>query len=382
MGWTRRAWLSGIGCSLAASPLMTPVSFAALPGEARLVVVILRGGMDGLDVLRPVGDPMLKVLRPVLADGAGSRLTDTHVLHPALESLEPLWGDGQLGFAQAVSTPYRDRRSHFDGQDILEAGTAGDVPDPVRRDGWLNRWLQTRPDAHARTAFAIGREEMLLLRGNADHAAWAPDARLRMGGATQDLLLHVYRDDPLFHDAARVALELSAETEDKTEARAGEALFSFAAKQLRGDARIAALSLGGWDTHRDQPRHLSRALRRLSDGILRLRGDLGAAWDKTLLLAMTEFGRTAAENGSRGTDHGTGGTMILSGGALRGGTVWGDWPGLSEVALLDRRDVNPTGDVRRYAAWALRSLFGAEQAVLERMIFPGLEMAEDPRLLG
>ena len=379
---TRRALLAGIGCSVAASPLTTPVAFAALPGDSRLVVVILRGAMDGLDALRPIGDPMLARLRPDLATPDGLRLTGTQAMHPALAPLAPLWDAGQLGFVQAVSTPYRDKRSHFDGQDILEAGTAGEVPDLVRRDGWLNRWLATRSDAHARTAFAVGREEMLLLRGAAPHSAWAPDARLGLDGATRDLLLHVYHDDPLFRGAAATALELAGDGLDAQGLRAEQALFAFAADQLRADARIAALSLGGWDTHRNQRHHLARALDRLAGGILRLRDDLGPAWDRTVVLAMTEFGRTVAQNGTGGTDHGTGGTMILAGGGLGGGRIWGDWPGLSETALLDRRDLMPTDDVRRYAAWALRGLFGTERAALERLVFPGLDMGRDPGLLA
>ncbi|MEM7644671.1 MAG: twin-arginine translocation pathway signal, partial [Pseudomonadota bacterium] len=176
---SRRRALSLLGCSAAAFPLATPMSFASVPSDNRLVVIILRGGLDGLDALRPFGDPDLARLRPRFetAPGDGSPdLTGFHALHPSLAPLMPLWRQGQLGFVQAVSTPYRGKRSHFDGQDILEAGTAGDVPDMARRDGWLNRLLPLMPGAHGRTAFAIGRSEMLILRGSADHASWAPEA--------------------------------------------------------------------------------------------------------------------------------------------------------------------------------------------------------------
>ncbi|MDB2407295.1 DUF1501 domain-containing protein [Jannaschia sp.] len=383
----RRRFLTTAACSLAASPLVTPVAFAALPSDHRLVVVILRGGMDGLDVLQPYGDPGLAALRPgfEIGPGAGAMdLTGFHAMHPGLADLAPLWRAGELGFAQAVSTPYRDGRSHFDGQDILEAGTAGDVPSLTRRDGWLNRLLSVLPGAEGRTAFAIGRDDMLLLRGTAPHAAWVPDARLEMEAATRDLLMHVYHDDPLFRDKAAEALLLSAQGPAVKVGRGDtvEALFGFAATQLAGESRIAAMSLSGWDTHRGQPRQLSRALQRLSQGILTLRDGLGPAWSRTTVLAMTEFGRTARENGTNGTDHGTGGTLIAAGGAIAGGQVWGAWPGLGEADLLDRRDLMPLRDVRAYAAWALHGLYGVDRRVLSTLVFPGLEMGRDPGLLG
>lgn len=383
----RRTVLTMLGCSVAASPLMTPMAFAALPSDNRLVVVILRGAMDGMDALQPYGDPGLRRLRPEFAIGPGRGprggaidLTGFHALHPALAPLMPMWRAGDLGFVQAVSTPYRDGRSHFDGQDILEAGTAGDVEPRAARDGWLNRLLPLMPGASARTAFAVGREEMLILRGGADRSSWAPDARLDMAPATADLLLHAYHDDPLFRATAQEAFGLAGEM-PPVEGRRGDVLFAFAARQLRQDARIAALSLGGWDTHRNQAGQLGRALEALSAGLLRLQADLGPVWDRTTVLIMTEFGRTAFANGTRGTDHGTGGTMILAGGALNGGTVWGDWPGLKEAQLLDRRDLMPTRDVRAYAAWALHGLFGTGRTALSSVVFPGLDMGPDPSLL-
>ncbi|GIT90760.1 hypothetical protein JANAI62_12150 [Jannaschia pagri] len=383
----RRRFLSTLGCSLAASPFVTPMAFADMPSDNRLVVVILRGAMDGLDALQPYGDPDLVRLRPGFDTGpAGGALdlTGFHALAPGLADLMPLWRAGQLGFAQAVSTPYRGRRSHFDGQDILEAGTAGEVPPLSGRDGWLNRLLAGLPQATGRTAFAIGRDDMLLLRGEAPASSWAPDAALDLTQATRDLLLHVYHDDPLFRETAEEALLLSADGPDKRKEGQDkvEALFTFAAKQLSGSARIAALSIPGWDSHRNQANQLRRPYGRLAAGILRLQADLGPVWDRTTVLAMTEFGRTAAENGTRGTDHGTGGTLVVAGGAVRGGQVWGQWPGLAEADLLDRRDLMPTGDVRSYAAWAMRGLFGLDAAFLTSTVFPSVEMGPDPGLLA
>ena len=147
---------------------------------------------------------------------------------------------------------------------------------------------------------------------------------------------------------------------------------AFAAQRLRGDTRIASFSIGGWDTHGRQKAGLSRALGRLSDVILTLQAGLGPIWDRTAVLCLTEFGRTVAENGTRGTDHGTGGAMLYAGGALRGGQVLGDWPGLD--TLYAGRDLLPTRDVRAHAGWTMRSLFGIGTDVIERHVFPGLEL--------
>jgi uncharacterized protein (DUF1501 family) len=159
------------------------------------------------------------------------------------------------------------------------------------------------------------------------------------------------------------------------------ALAAFAADRLNHDTRIAAFSMNGWDTHRDQAGHMERRLGQLAEVLLTLKSGLGANWGRTTVLAMTEFGRTVRENGSRGTDHGTAGAMILAGGAVRGGRVLGRWPGLDEADLYDRRDLMPTGDVRATAAWAMRAGFGLDRRVLETAVFPGLDMGEDPKLL-
>ncbi|MBL8561334.1 MAG: DUF1501 domain-containing protein [Gemmobacter sp.] len=415
----RRMFLRGgaaavLGCSAAASPWLTTVTLAGgVPafGERRLVVVILRGAMDGLDALRPVGDPMLARLRPKLssAGGPGLPLDGFYALHPALAGLAPLWSAQELAFAQAVSTPYRDKRSHFDGQDILEAGTGLDVPQPEVRDGWLNRMLQVVPGLQSETAYAIGREAMPLLAGSAGVRSWVPEQRLNLSPQARLLLERVYHEDELFRDAALEAMELAEElnAEDLRAAqdmaamdpetmapempapppRAGrrladiDRLADFAADRLRGESRIAAFSLSGWDTHRRQDTTLGPSLSGLERLILQLRAGLGPVWGQTVVLCMTEFGRTAAENGSQGTDHGTGGTMVMAGGALRGGQVFGTWPGLEEAALYDRRDLMPTSDVRAWAAWAMRGLFGLERGVLENAVFPGLQMGADPRIL-
>ncbi|MEP1328558.1 DUF1501 domain-containing protein [Pseudophaeobacter sp.] len=415
MSVSRRSFLTHgtvLGCSLAASPLLTPVSFAAAPWDTRLVVIVLRGGMDGLDVLRPYGDPGFAGLRPTLGSGPGLGgpnggegldLDGFYALHPALAPLMPLWERQELGFVQAVSTPYRDRRSHFDGQDILEAGTRtlGE-----RRDGWLNRLLQQQSGVEARTAFALGQGDLQLLRGVAPVSDWSPDADLLLSPQAEDLAKLLMQEDPLFKAALSEALSLSredaqdpaiVETSGGTssemmstgmeipKARRGKAhlkLAEFAARQLRGETRIASFSLNGWDTHTRQKKALGAALTRLGDSILALKQGLGVdVWDKTAIVAVTEFGRTARQNGTGGTDHGTGGAMILAGGAIRGGRVFGQWPGLAEADLYNRRDLMPTGDLRATLAWIMQGMTGVSRTVLEQQVFPGVQMAADPGYL-
>ena len=404
---SRRGFLSGsavLGCSLAASPLLTPVSFAAAPWDTRLVVIILRGGMDALDVVQPYGDPDFAGTRSTLASATGRGAQDLDgffALHPALEPLMPLWQREELGFVHAVSTPYRDRRSHFDGQDLLEAGTV--TLGHRSRDGWLNRLLQHLPGTESRTAFALGRGDIRVLDGRAPVSQWSPEASLVMSPQAERLAGLVMQDDPLFHAALNEALDLSRE--DSTGLMAGDdggadgnamqmsmpapqrgqghrQIAAYAAEQLKGDTRIASFSINGWDTHSRQEAGLANALKRLADTILTLKNGVGVpVWQKTAVLAMTEFGRTVRENGTRGTDHGTGGAMLMAGGAIRGRRVLGSWPGLAEADLYDRRDLRPTGDVRVPAAWILAGLTGVERSVLERVVFPDIEMGDNPGLL-
>ncbi len=408
---SRRVFLTrtaALGCSLAASPLVTPITFASVPGEARLVVIILRGALDGLDLVRPYGAPEFATYRAGLLGEAPVAETDLDgffALHPVLAPLMPLWGAGELGFAHAVSTPYRDKRSHFDGQDILEAGTVS-LGRETGRDGWLNRMLQVMPGATAETAYAIGRSDMLIARGAAEVSNWSPEAALPLSAQAEKLLDLVMHDDPLFRDAMQEAVMLSRISfgEDAPDAREDldseemmaamresmqaaarrgglDEIARFAGERLRGESRIATFSINGFDSHANQPRVLARALGNLGETILALRESLGPVWGQTAVLAMTEFGRTARENGTGGTDHGTGGAMLFAGGALDGGQVVADWPGLAEADLYAGRDLMPTRDLRAHAGWVLRHLFGLPADTIENRIFPGLELGDDPGLV-
>ncbi len=390
---TRRGMLAG-ACSLAAYPLVSTVTLAAAPWDARLVVIILRGGMDGLDVVQPYGEPALAGYRPRLGAGPAAGIADLDGffgLHPGLRRLMPLWSAGELAFAHAVATPYRDKRSHFDGQDLLEAGTGDASATGLRADGWLNRFLAGQPGVEAETAFAVGLEELRILSGAAPAARWSPDAGIDLTPQAKLLLQRIYARDAAFAPALDEALRLADDAAEAQPEGAGaladgagrrDPLAAFAASRLNGDTRIAAYSLTGWDTHRLQGRGLGAALDRLQRSILTLREGLGGNWGRTLVLALTEFGRTVAENGAGGTDHGTAGAMLLAGGALRRAKVFGRWPGLDEADLYRRRDLLPTEDVRRYAAWALRGLYGTGADVLEASVFPGLDLGDDPGLVA
>ncbi|MEM0923277.1 MAG: DUF1501 domain-containing protein [Pseudomonadota bacterium] len=387
MSLTRRSLLRatlGTACSVAAHPLANPVVWAATPGENRLVVIVLRGAMDGIGVVQPYGDPAFARMRPSLAS-QGADLADLDGffgLHRDFHPLLPLWQAGELGFVQAVSTPYRAKRSHFDGQDFLENG--GSSPDGTMtraRDGWLNRALGLIPGATAQTAIAVGREHMILLDGALKAGAWSPTNQLLLKDDERQLLSLIYAGDPLFAEALSSAEGLSTLGPKSSRRETSQSMAGFAAEVLNGAGRIAAFSLTGWDTHRNQDRVFARIGKELVRAILTLKTDLGPNWDRTTVLAVTEFGRTARENGSAGTDHGTGGAMLLAGGAIRGGKVHGRWPGLGEGDLYEDRDLMPTDDLRRYCAWALAGQFGLAGSDLERTVFPGLDLGSDPGIL-
>jgi len=405
MDHSRRNFLTStlaLGCSAAASPLLTPVTFASVPSDKRLVVIILRGGMDGLNVVSPVADPLFAGYRPSMLGQTHLPLDNYFAMHPQLADLMPLWNAGELGFVNAVSTPYRNKRSHFDGQDILEAGGISATTD-VRESGWINRLLELIPDARKELAFSVGRENMLLLRGDQKVSSWSPDGRIDLSPQAQLLLDVIYAKDPLFAQAGGDALTLAGQLNMKPDmggepaeadmagiiknmatsrkSQKAEGLAAFAANRLKADTRIAAFSIGGWDTHFKQAKSMNKALEQLRTAILTLKQELGPVWQKTAVVCMTEFGRTVRENGSAGTDHGTGGLMVLAGGAVRGGKVHGDWPGLAADNLFAERDLMPTNDVRKYAAWMVRDLYGVGKTGLETTVFPGLDMGVNPQII-
>lgn len=355
----------GAGALWAAPGLL----LAAAPTERRFVFVIQRGAADGLDTLAPAFDPAYARLRGALAvdPAAGTPIDGGFVLHPALKETAALVAQRQALFVHAVASPYRDR-SHFDGQNVLETGGA----QPYQaRDGWLNRLVGLLPAARDE-AIAIAPTLPMALRGPASVTSYAPSA---LAPPADDLLLRVgqlYAQDrelaPVW-DAALNARRMADATGPRQDpASLGRLAAGFLAKPA--GPRIAMLETGGWDTHTAQASRLARQLQALDTLLAALRDGLGPAWAQTTVLVATEFGRTAAANGTGGTDHGTGAVAWLLGGAVRGGRVIADWPGLAPAQLLDGRDLRPTAALDALIAGAAAEGLGLEPARVARALFP------------
>jgi uncharacterized protein (DUF1501 family) len=376
-----RRGLIGAACSLAAAPILSPVSFAAMPGDGRFVTIVLRGAMDGLDLVQPYGDPVFRSLRPKLARTPETGLIDLDGrfgLHPAASALEPLFRRGELGFVHAVSTPYRDGRSHFDGQDMLEVGgsTQG-----VNQGGWLNRVLSLTREPAPAIDVSVTRE--IILSGPNPAEVWAPRSDVALADDELQMLVRLYRNDREYSKALSDAVGIDPYTDllrgEELGDEHGAAAAKLAGSMLRDKYRIASFSINGWDTHVNQTAQFQAAAKILAGAITTLRQELGeAAWRTTAVVAVTEFGRSAHENASGGTDHGTGGCAVIAGGVIRGGKVYGRFPGLGDGDLLDGRDLMPTGDVRTVAAAILASQFGIPASALQSTVFPGLQ--EEPRV--
>jgi uncharacterized protein (DUF1501 family) len=340
--------------ALAAAGLYLPAR--ADPPSPRLVVVLLRGALDGLAALPPLGDPGWPALRRAGGrDESGALLDDTFALHPGLEPLRPAWDRGELLPIHAVATPIRDR-SHFLVQDALETGQGAD---DRRTDGWLYRGLAAA--GRLDEAMAVGRGAPLMLRGEKSVSSVNPGGDDHLDDRRIQAIAGLWADDPVLGPAITEALSAramaagaSAKGQDKGAAAVRAALAGASALlAAEGGPRVLSVELGGWDTHADQARRLNVLLGALGDGLAALPAQVGAAWSQTAVLLVTEFGRTAAHNGTGGTDHGTGSAALLLGGAVRGGRVMADWPGLRPNALFEGRDLQPTLDVRRLFAGLL-----------------------------
>lgn len=360
--------------------------FAAAPGERRLVVVLLRGAMDGLAAVPPLADAQYREKRGSLAlpmpGEAGGCLALAHgfALHPALAPLYPYWQKGELLFVHASGNGYRTR-SHFDAQDLMESGLS------LKRgmsDGWLNRALSLLPHGKDRLGLAVGGAVPLILRGKVAVASWEPPGGMR--DASPEFiaaLAPLYRADPLLGPALASGLKAQHFSESvlgdgmaggrgfgpKTFAPLAQA----AGKLLAADdgPRIAELEMLGWDTHVNQGAaegRLAQNFAGYAEGLAALAAAMGDAWRKTVLVAVTEFGRTVAVNGNNGTDHGTASVLLVMGGAVKGGRIAGDWPGLSQ--LQDDRDLRVATDSRSVMTGILHDHLGLDRSDLARTVFP------------
>ena len=420
---SRRALLqraAGLGVTVS---FLGGAAFAAADGpmaKRKMVVVICRGGMDGLTVSPPVGDPDYAALRGAVAVSPDQalKLDGTFGLHPALESVHALALKGQARIAPAIASPDR-ARSHFEAQDVLETGAAQVYGVGT---GWLNRTLEVMGPSKIE-ALSVGATAPLILRGKVQAASWSPGKGVDETARLPTLLQDLYKSDPMMGPAFARGLETEAmaqaamtalnpaPTPVSTDATAmapqmaSKAMWQNAVnssppqamtqdaraiagqRQGREDARklgatlagfmvqdggprIAAISLDGWDTHAGQVGQLNTRLSYLDAVLDGLNTGLGEEWRNTVVVAATEFGRTARVNGTGGTDHGTASTALVLGGGLKKGGIIGDWPTLRQEALFENRDVRPTLDMRGLFKGMLAEHMGVDRAALETTVFP------------
>ena len=366
---------SFIGTAAAAGALVSTalpkMAFARAATQRRFVFIIQRGAADGLSILAPTGDPVFAGIRGDFAQDSagGAKLGSFFTLHPALAETAKLYTAKQVLFVHAVASPYRDR-SHFDGQNVLETG--GSAAYRVK-DGWMNRLLGLLPAEDAR-ALALSSTVPMALRGAHEVSSYASSA---LPSPSDDLLARVtalYEGDPQLHGLWNAAMDTRMKAGDSMQAGGGQrgaATGALAAKMLLGDgARIAMIETTGWDTHSGQRGRLNAQLRDLDQLISALRTGLGAEWANTLVVVATEFGRTARPNGTGGTDHGQASAAMLLGGAVAGGKVIADWPGLSNGALYEGRDLKPTTDLDALIGGALAQHYAVEPARVMTALFP------------
>jgi uncharacterized protein (DUF1501 family) len=367
---------------LAAGSASALVGVAGVPGMAlaapqtdrRFVFIIQRGAADGLATLAPVGDPAFAGVRGAFAEdaAAGTKLDAMFALHPALAETARLYAAKEALLVHAVASPYRER-SHFDGQNVLETG--GSVAYRIK-DGWMNRLLGLLPAGESK-ALAVAATVPAVLRGAHDVSSYAPS---RLPDAPEDLMARVaslYESDAQLHALWTSAMDTRAMAGDLSGGQNGTATGALAAKLLSGPnaARVAVIETGGWDTHANQRGRLAAQLRGLDQLVAALKTGLGTDWANTLVVVATEFGRTAAPNGTGGTDHGTGSAAMLLGGAVAGGRVVADWPGLAPGALFEGRDLKPTSDLDAVIAGAVAQHYALDPARAMPVLFPESRVA-------
>jgi uncharacterized protein (DUF1501 family) len=386
----RRQLLAGSASLFVAAAL--PRWASAATRDPRLIVIILRGALDGLATVAPVGDPDFLRQRGALAlqtsgDKPALPLDSLFALNPALPTFKKLYDAKQALFVQAVATPYRER-SHFDGQDVLESGQPG--PGLIR-DGWLNRFLASLPAGGGRASgegLGVGPTAPLILRGAAPVLGWSPQNIVPASDDLSNRLLDLYgQRDPALQKALSEGLRVNTLARDQgmdgdQRAKGGpdsppgmRQAAQGAARLMRAPdgPRIAVLSFEGWDTHANEGPlggQLGQRLGGLDGALDELQGGLGDIWQSTVVIAVTEFGRTVRINGTAGADHGTGTVALLAGGAVKGGRGVYDWPGLADAKLYQKRDLAPTADLRAVLKGVLADHFAAPVGLLGATVFP------------
>jgi uncharacterized protein (DUF1501 family) len=394
---SRRALLLASGTLFAWAHL--PKLARAEGRDPRMLTIILRGALDGLATVMPVGDPDWVALRgdnALTLEGKtpALKLDDFFALNPAMPNLYRMFKANEAVIVHAAATPYRER-SHFDGQDVLESG----LPRPsASASGWLNRALSSlapggRIDPNGSKAFGVGPVTPLVVRGAAPVLSWAPRRLMPASADTVQRLLDLYRHtDPqlasvLEGNAGLTAIARSGNMDDKPgAANNGSAIEQVRAyfAEVAGTAakflaqsdgpRVGALALDGWDTHYNEGianGRLSQLLGALDAALGSVETNMGPAWRENVVVLVTEFGRTARINGTDGTDHGTATVALLAGGALKGGRVVADWPGVKRANLFEDRDLRATTDLRAVLKGLLKDHLRVDDHALAADVFPG-----------
>jgi uncharacterized protein (DUF1501 family) len=354
--------------------LATPiVSFAKADTDRRFVFIIQRGAADGLNIVVPYADPNYLKLRGNLAIevAAPMKLDGTFALHPALTQVRKLYAEKEAIFLHAVASPYRDR-SHFDGQNVLESGSK--IPYQLK-SGWMNRLLGLLP-RDGKDGIAFSSAVPLAMQGAFDVTTYAPSS---LPEANEDLLMRVqqlYATDrqlnPLWTSALEARGMASGQMKGGDKRQNDAALGKIAAGFLAAPTgpRVAMIETSGWDTHSGQNERLERQLRGLDALIGGLKEGMGSTWSQTVVLVATEFGRTAAANGTGGTDHGTASAAMLLGGAVQGGRIVSDWLGLASSSLFEGRDLQPTLGLDALISNVCAQTFKLDTELAQKIMFP------------
>jgi uncharacterized protein (DUF1501 family) len=399
---TRRVFLRGSAIAMTGigtAPLWLARAASATEGKRKILVAIFqRGAADGLNVVVPFAEKRYYELRPTIGVPAPGKpngaidLDGRFGLNPAMQPLQGLWDKRQLAIVEATGSP-DPSRSHFDAQDYMESGTPG----KATGDGWLNRTLSAAgPGTSPLRAVAMGSQLPRTLRGDRPAIAVNDVQQFQTGNQDASSVLEsMYagsadkRMEATGKDAfAAMKIVQSITTGNYTPSggaqygQGGELGRSLqqVARLIKADAGVEAAfaEIGGWDHHQNEPNQLNNLLRQFSTALAAFCLDMGDKMEDIVLVTMSEFGRTAQENGDAGTDHGHGDVMLVLGGPVRGGKVYGKWPGLEQEQLYEGRDLAVTTDFRQVLGELVSGHLGQKNL---SQVFPGYKPGEPLGLL-